>query len=122
MSDGELYEDGFDAFSELLKEYEKKTDKENVIKILEIGAKAFAEDVRALPQPRSRVRTPGYTHLLDTVTYQRFKDEVATGWGKYYGPMVDRGTVRAKAVSHMNPTFEKNKGQYYKKMQNALFG
>lgn len=122
MSDAEFYEDGFDEFSKLLEEFEKKVDKENVLKVLEIGAKEFVKDVRALPQPRSRVRAPGYTHLLDTVTYQRSKDEVATGWGKYYGPMVDRGTARAKAVSHMNPTFEKNKGQYYKKMQNALFG
>lgn len=122
MSDGELYEDGYSEFSDLLKEFEAKTGKENVLKVLEIGAREFVKDVRALPRPRSRVRTPGYTHLLDTVTYQRSKDEVLAGWGKYYGPMVDRGTVRAKAVSHMNPTFEKNKGQYFKKMQNALFG
>lgn len=122
MSSTDFYEDGWDAFSEVLKEFEKKTDTDHVIKVLEMGAKAFVEDVRALPQPRSRIRTPGYTHLLDTVTYQRSKDEVVTGWGKYYGPMVDRGTVRAKAVSHMVPTFERNQKQYYKKMQDALFG
>ena len=40
--------------------------------------KEFVADVRALPRPRSQIRAPGYTHLLDTVTYQRTKNEVLT--------------------------------------------
>ena len=94
MSDAEIYTDGFDAFSDLLKEYEKQTDTKNVLKVLETGAKEFVEDVRNLPRPRSRMTAPGYTHLLDEVTYQVAKDEVLTGWGKYYGPMVE--TERSK--------------------------
>lgn len=122
MADDSLYTEGFDAFSDLLEEYEKKTTMENVIKVLEIGAKEFVADVRALPRPRSQIRAPGYTHLLDTVTYQRTKNEVVTGWSKYYGPMVDKGTRKMKGVAHMGSTFERNKERYYGAMQKKLFG
>lgn len=122
MADESLYTEGFDAFSDLLEEYEKKTTMENVLKVLEIGAKEFVADVRALPRPRSQIRAPGYTHLLDTVTYQRTKNEVVTGWSKYYGPMVDKGTRKMKGVAHMGPTFERNKERYYGAMQKKLFG
>lgn len=122
MADDSLYTEGFDAFSDLLEEYEKKTTMENVIKVLEIGAKEFVADVRALPRPRSQIRAPGYTHLLDAVTYQRTKNEVVTGWSKYYGPMVDKGTRKMKGVAHMGPTFERNKERYYGAMQKKLFG
>lgn len=122
MADDGLYTEGFDAFSDLLEEYQKKTTMENVLKVLEIGAKEFVSDVRALPRPRSQIRAPGYTHMLDTVTYQRTKNEVLTGWVKYYGPMVNNGTRKMKGVPHMGPTFERNKSRYYGKMQKQLFG
>lgn len=122
MNNSEALISGFDVFSDLLKEYAEKTDTENVVKVLEIGAKEFTDDVRALPKPMSQIRAPGYTHLIDTVTYQRSEDEVVAGWGKYYGPMVEHGTVRMRGVAHMAPTFQRNKERYYKKMQNALFG
>lgn len=122
MSDMEIYTDGFDGFQELLKELEKKTDVKNVLKVLESGAKEFIEDVRALPRPRSRMMAPGYTHLLDGVTYQTSKGEVLTGWSKYYGPMVENGTIKMDAQEHMRPTFEKNKERYYGNMQKKIFG
>lgn len=122
MSDMEIYADGFDGFQELLKELEKKTDVKNVLKVLESGAKEFIEDVRALPRPRSRMMAPGYTHLLDEVTYQASKEEVLTGWRKYYGPMVENGTIKMDAQEHMRPTFEKNKERYYGNMQKKIFG
>lgn len=122
MSDMEIYTDGFDGFQELLKELEKKTDVKNVLKVLESGAKEFIEDVRALPRPRSRMMAPGYTHLLDEVTYQTSKEEVLTGWRKYYGPMVENGTIKMDAQEHMRPTFEKNKERYYGNMQKKIFG
>lgn len=122
MSDMEIYTDGFDGFQELLKEFEKKTDVKNVLKVLESGAKEFIEDVRALPRPRSRMMAPGYTHLLDGVTYQTSKEEVLTGWRKYYGPMVENGTIKMDAQEHMRPTFEKNKERYYGNMQKKIFG
>ena len=122
MSDMEVYTDGFDGFQELLKEFEKKTDVKNVLKVLESGAKEFIEDVRALPRPRSRMMAPGYTHLLDGVTYQTSKGEVLTGWNKYYGPMVENGTIKMDAQEHMRPTFKKNKERYYGNMQKKIFG
>lgn len=121
MENDKIYEDGFTDFAELLEEFGKKTGTENVLKVLEIGAKEFVSDVRALPKPRSTVRAPGYTHLLDTVTYQKSKNEVVTGWGKYYGPMVENGTIRADGTPHMRTTWERNRENYYKKMQNALY-
>lgn len=60
---------------------------------------------------------PGYTHLLDTVTYEIQKDDVVVGWGKYYGPMVENGTVKMQGTTHLRPTFERNKEKYYKDMQ-----
>lgn len=122
MSDMEIYTDGFDGFQELLKEFEKKTDVKNVLKVLESGAKEFIEDVRALPRPRSRMMAPGYTHLLDEVTYQTSKGEVLTGWSKYYGQMVENGTIKMDAQEHMRPTFKKNKERYYGNMQKKIFG
>lgn len=121
MSDS-FYSDGFDAFSDLLEAYEKKTEEKNVTKVLEIGAKELTELVRALPRPRSRMSAPGYTHLIDTVTYETEGNEVVVGWGKYYGPMVENGTVQMNGTPHMRPTFERNKEKIYKKMQNAIFG
>ncbi len=118
----EIYDDGFELFSDLLKKYEEETSKDSVMKVLEIGAKEFVEDVRKLPKPISQIRAPGYTHLLDTVTYRRTSEDVVTGWGKYYGPMIENGTIRTRATPHIQPTFERNKEKYYKKMQNALFG
>lgn len=122
MSDHEVYTDGFDAFSEMINEFSQKTEKKNVAKVLSIGAKELAEDVRALPKPKSRMSAPGYTHLLDTVTYEIQKDDVVVGWGKYYGPMVENGTVKMQGTTHLRPTFERNKEKYYKDMQKALFG
>lgn len=122
MSDHEVYTDGFDALSKMIKEFSQKTEKKNVKKVLSIGAKGLVEDVRALPKPKSRMSAPGYTHLLDTVTYQTEKDDVAVGWGKYYGPMVENGTVKMNGTPHLRTTFERNKEKYYKDMQKALFG
>ena len=122
MSNSKIHTDGFDDFAEMLEEFAKKAEQKNVIKVLEIGAKELSEDVRALPKPRSQVSAPGYTHLIDTVTYEKEKNDVAVGWGKYWGPMVENGTVKMQGTAHMHPTFERNKEKYYKDMQTALFG
>ena len=123
MSDMELYEGGFADFMGMLAEIGQNVSEENVMKALEAGAKEFTEDVRALPQRRSRVSTPGYTHLIDTVTYQRSRGEVVTGWGKYYGPMVEGGTIKMReGTPHMDPTYQRNTGKYQKTMGKVLFG
>ena len=113
MSDN-LYDSGFDELEKLLEEYAKKS--ENFLEILEVGSRALVEDVRRLPSPRSRMNGAGYTHLLDTVTYKKVNGEIEVGWGKYYGPMVERGTVKMRGTRHLSVTFEINKEKYYQKM------
>ncbi len=69
-----------------------------------------------LPKPYSKIRSPDYTHLIDSFAYERTKTDVEVGWGKYYGPMVEDGTMKMKAHPHLHPTFERNKTKYYQKM------
>lgn len=119
-------ESGFDAFDDEIKRYMKAAEPENVTAILKAGADQLVEDVRRLPQPRSGVIKAGYTHLLDSVTGAERKDNTyAVGWGKYYGPMVEKGhaTVgggRVAARSHLTPTYKANREKYAKAMQNKI--
>lgn len=110
---------GFDDFSKLLEKYIGKTEKGNVMQVLEIGAEDLARDVRALPKPRRP--GGGRTHMLDSVVTKRRGEEIEVGWGKYYGPFVENGTRKMGAQPHMKPTFNRNKEKYYRKMQKALF-
>lgn len=110
---------GFDDFSKSLEKYIGKTEKENVMQVLEIGAEELARDVRALPKPRRP--GGGRTHMLDSVATKRRGEEIEVGWGKYYGPFVENGRRKMGAQPHMKPTFNKNKEKYYRKMQKALF-
>lgn len=115
-----LYEsDGFDSLEKLLTEYEGAT--ENVMEALETGAAALVSDIRSLPKPRSEITKPGYTHLLDTVTYKKGNEEVEAGWGKYYGPMLEKGTKKMKGVEHIRPTYDRNADKYVEKMKKVLF-
>lgn len=115
MSDQmEAVTDGLDELEKMLSNYSKRI--ENPVKILEVGAKALAEDVKRLPRPRSSMSGSGYTHLLDTVGYTVKGEEVETGWGKYYGPMVEKGTKKMKGTPHFRTTFDRNKEKYYKLM------
>lgn len=112
----DFYEAGFVNFEKLLKKYSKQADIKNVLSVIQSGADEFINDVRALPKPRRQLDAAGYTHLLDTVCSKKNKDEIEVGWGKYYGPMVERGTKKFDGTPHMKPTFEKNKYKYYKTM------
>ena len=112
------------GFEELSKEFEDIIAKvQEPEKVLEIGAKEFVSDLRKLPKPMSAIRKSGYTHLIDTFAYRqnKNKNEIEVGWGKYYGPMVEHGTVNMNARPHLEPCFEKNKEKYYKKMMNEIF-
>ena len=111
---------GFDDLQKLLSDYMKNI--QEPLAILEVGAEALVNDVRKLPKPRTSINTAGYTHLLDTVTYKKAGDEIEVGWGKYYGPMVERGTKKMAAHSHLSPTFEQNKDKYYQKMIEKING
>lgn len=111
---------GFDDLSELLKEYE--VTEEEAIQALETVAKEFVADVRKLPKPRSQVSKAGYTHLIDTTTYKRKRNEIEIGWGKYYGPMVENGTTKMRGTPHIKSNFNNNLLKYYKMIDTQLFG
>ena len=118
----EMHKSGFEELAELIKSYELTEEKK--INALEAGAKALVSDVRRLPKPMSKIRAPGYTHLLYTVTCKRAKKEIEVGWGKYYGPMVENGakTMKGRGTPHIYPTFQKNRKKYYGIVEGQLFG
>jgi HK97 gp10 family phage protein len=108
----------FKGFIELSKELESMISKvENIQDVLEVGAIEFVNDLKKLAKPISKIRKSGYTHLIDTFSYRKAKnDEVEVGWGKYYGRMVELGTENMGSRAHLKPTFEQNKEKYYRKM------
>ena len=119
--DGEV-RDGFQGFDDLCKDLEqliKRSD--DYLDILETGAIAFKSDLDKLPGPMSKIRKTSYTHLIKTFTYERKKDEVITGWGKYYGRMVEKGTEKMDAIPHFYPVWDKNKDKYYKIMLEKFY-
>lgn len=93
---------------------------ENPTEVLVVGVKEFVNDLLKLTKPLSQVRKSGYTHLIDSFAYRVKKDEVEAGWGKYYGPMVERGTSKMNEQPHLYPLFDKNKEKYYKSMLTKL--
>ncbi len=109
--------DGFFELSKMLDEY--NVSEEKVMNALEDAASEYVKDVRRLPRPRSQISKPGYTHLLDTVTSKRKAKEIEVGWGKYYGPMVEKGTQKMRGTPHLKPTFDKEK--YFRNMNEKLF-
>lgn len=119
MSDQELYDSGFEEFQKMMEMYQ--ITQEHAITAMEAGVKQLVNDVRKLPKPRSQMAAPGYTHLLDTITYRKTKKEIETGWGKYYGPMVEKGTVKMKGTPHIMTTFERNEDRYYDIMIKQIF-
>lgn len=111
----EVYEySGFEAMSEILEKYIDGAG--NAIDILEVGAKEFVNDLLKLPKPISKIRKSGYTHLIKCFAYKKKSKEVEAGWGKYYGPMLEHGTVKMNAQEHLYPVWDRNKEKYYKKM------
>lgn len=112
----------FEVFEDIvvdLNSFIKKA--EDLIKILEIGAKSFVKDLKKLTSPYSKIRRSGYTHLIDTFCYEIEKNEIKVGWGKYYGRMVEEGTVLINAQPHLRPTFENNKIKYYEEMKEYFY-
>jgi hypothetical protein len=111
----EVYEySGFEAMSEILEKYIDGAG--NAVDILEVGAKEFVNDLLKLPKPISKIRKSGYTHLIKCFAYKKKSKEVEAGWGKYYGPMLEHGTVKMNAQEHLYPVWDRNKEKYYKKM------
>ncbi len=110
--------EGFQDLTYILKGYIKEAD--NIIEVLETGAKEFVNDLLKLPKPISKIRKAGYTHLINTFTYRENKNEIEVGWGKYYGPMVEHGTKNMDENPHIYPLWDKNKEKYYKIMITKL--
>lgn len=115
-----FHDSGFEELSELLDGF--KVSEEDAIVALEESASMLVQDVRKLPRPRSSIRKAGYTHMLDTVAYQRDGNQVKVGWGKFYGLFLEYGTKKMGAHPHIVPTFQKNKDKYYKAIEKRLFG
>jgi hypothetical protein len=103
---------GFDAFDEIIQEALKNVDK--AIEVIEDVVIDFVEDVRRLPKPRSEINKVNYTHLLDTITYEKKESSIETGWGKYYGPIVEN------LSPHLISTYERNRNKYINKMKKNL--
>lgn len=109
---------GFEAMSEILEKYIDGAD--NAVDVLETGAKEFVGDLLKLPKPISKIRKSGYTHLIKCFAYKKKNKEVEAGWGKYYGPILERGSVKMNAQEHLFPVWDRNKEKYYKKMLTKL--
>lgn len=110
---------GFDEFSDLLKNFDDIDGR--VDEILQIGADELCKDIKNLPKPRSKVTKSGYTHLLDTITSRKEGKEVVVGWGKYYGPMLEKGTKKMEGQGHLARTFKRNADKYYEKMTKEIY-
>lgn len=113
-------EEGLMELEQTFKELIKRAD--NMMEVLQEGADSFVADLKKLPSPRSNISKSGYTHLLDTFTSEQDKDQVLIGWGKYYGPIVERGSVKMRARPHFKSTFKRNAGKYYQLMNDKLLG
>lgn len=112
----------YDGFQDLMEDFEKIISQvEEPEKVLEVGTKELVNDLKKLPKPMSQIHKSGYTHLINTFTHRIKKHEVEVGWGKYYGPMLEHGTVNMEAKPHVEPLFEKNKEKYYQKMVQKIF-
>lgn len=112
----------YDGFNELFNELNSLIQKvENPVSILEVGAKSFVKDLLKLSKPHSKIRSSGYTHLVDSFCYEIKNEEIVIGWGKYYGRMVEDGTIKTRSQPHLKPTFERNKKKYYDEMINDFY-
>lgn len=109
---------GFQDLTEIVEQYIEGA--ENAIEGIEAGAKEFVNDLLKLPKPMSKIKKTGYTHLVNSFSYRKKKTEIEIGWGKYYGPMVEHGTVNINANPHVYPLWDRNKEKYYKTMLTKL--
>lgn len=108
--------EGFEELSKLLIDCIKKTEGSKVMEALDAGATAFVNDALKLPKPKSRISSEEYTHMVDTFSQSKNKNQIEVGWGKYYGPMVENGTRLISSQPHLKPLFNANNKNYYKIM------
>lgn len=118
MSNNKYAYDAFKDLADIIEHYAKGA--ENAMIGIEEGAKEFVNDALKLPKPISKIRKVGYTHLVRSFAYKKKQKEIEAGWGKYYGPMVEHGTVNMDANAHLYPLLDRNKEKYYKTMLTKL--
>lgn len=118
MSSNVYTYDAFKDLTDIIDNYIKGA--ENAMEGIEEGAKEFVNDALKLPKPMSKIKKTGYTHLVRSFAYRKKQTEIEAGWGKYYGPIVERGTKNMDANPHMYPLWDKNKEKYYKAMLTKL--
>ena len=113
MSDTSEF-DGLLDFSKALEEYAMEEE--------EKIAQDFVKDLLKLPSPKSKISKSGYTHLISTFSYRKKATEIEIGWGKYYGPMVEKGTIKMiSSHPHLVPLWNRNSKRYiesFKKRNN----
>lgn len=108
--------EGFEELQQLLIEEARKVDKENLKQALLAGATELASDANKLPKPISRINSPGYTHLLSSISARMMQGGATgaeVGWGKFYGRMVEKGASKMSPRAHLIPLFERNAKNYY---------
>lgn len=112
----------YNGFEELIEDFGRYIAKvEKSEDIIEVGVKEFVKDLKKLTKPMSQIHKDNYTHLIYTFSYRKKGKEFEVGWGKYYGPMVENGTNKMAARTHLRPCFERNKNKYYSKMFEEIF-
>lgn len=109
---------GFDGIGRKLSDIIAKIDKKE--EAIEDVARDFVGDIRRLPKPKRRISAPGYTHLIDSVSYRKKNGLIEVGWGKYYGPMVEHGSIHSNAKPHLAPTWQQNKEKYIEKLKSKF--
>ena len=115
--------EGFEELQQLLIEEARKVDKENLKQALLAGATELASDANKLPKPISRINSPGYTHLLSSISARMMEGNAVgaeVGWGKFYGRMVEKGTRKMAPRAHLIPMFERNANNYYQTIVDKL--
>jgi hypothetical protein len=113
---------GLDELSAYFKSVSGLADRPD--ELLEPTAEAFVRDLRALPRPRSRINSPGRSHLVDSFTYKPEGQGVVIGWGVPYGPYVEHGQHPhggMRAQPHFKRTWNANERRYVQLLQTKLF-
>ncbi len=71
---------GFEILSETIQKYIDCAD--DVMDVLEVGAKEFVNDALKLPKPISKIHKAGYTHLVNSFAYRKKNNEIEARLGK----------------------------------------
>lgn len=119
----EAAQESFDELVKQLGELSKKASPKETKAILMSGATMMKNDANRLPYPISKIRSAGYSHMVNTFQAEESSHhdtEIEVGWGKYYGPMVEHGTRLQHEQAHLIPLWNRNKERYFNAMAEAF--